>query len=326
MPLVRLRPAVSEQDFAMSRERDQLAFFDVDNAARPVLSNANHQEATPVADDPAPNSDPAEAIAQVRRTASAVLTRVKPLASVKGKGGGAVASLERAIEALGDPATVADALAAAVTQAKDIVDAANNRRAAAFGAAMSEYLRGLGSNSRETAVGWRVGLLELEKRSEDGSLRACYNRAVVVDWAPIREASDVGEFVQRAEELLRKAEVPEDRLGPVFSDAFRHASQQAKDGRVVLRDFLSELRVALVRDALQGKRRADARSALDLPPAALLYNTDRYRAMSSRLPADERLRFETGGQRETQRIGVVLNGLDPARHYESYCYVRRGAA
>lgn len=322
--MVRLRAVVPESDIAVNVERDQPGFFDLDYPVASVPSNAHHQEARPVG-DPAPNPDPAEAIAQVRRTAAAVLARVKPLASVKGKGGGAVASLQRAIDALGDPSTVADALAAAVTQARDIVDTANRRRAAAFGTAMSEYLRGSGADTRETAVGWRVGPLELEERSEDGSLRARYNREIVMDWAPIREASDVGDLVQQAQELLRKAEVPEDKLAPVFSDAFRHASHQAGDGRVVLRDFLSELRVALVRAALQAKRRADARAALDLPPAALLYNTDRYRAMSSRLPPGERLRFETGGQRETQRIGVVLNGLDPARQYESYCYVRRGA-
>ena len=74
---------------------------------------------------------------------------------------------------------------------------------------------------------------------------------------------------------------------------------------------------------MRKKRRGEAKAAADMPSWALLYNTDRYRASGSQVSHAQRLRFETGSQRETAKIGVTLNGLDSSRQYETLCYVRR---
>ena len=127
---------------------------------------------------------------------------------------------------------------------------------------------------------------------------------------------------------MDKAAIPIDSLASSFIEACEYLESR-REGlnlaprRIALKDMLDEVRLVRARTALAAKKRRDAEAAVQLPLWALLYNADLYRAAAPNLPTDERLMFETGSTNETKRIGLTLNGLDPARDYQRFCYVRR---
>ncbi len=304
---------------------EQLGMLDVDSPAQPVILKPTTSQERPVAEsDPQLSSE--SAIPQIRRAAAALVSRLKPLASLRAKGGAAHRELEKAIEALGDPATFANAFRETAEQAIGEARRARAGRATAFNKALAQFARTRSDREiRETAVGWRVGAIELERRSEDASLRARYNREPMTQWTPVNDAADVEELVRIAEKAMSDQQIADQDLGSVFTEAWDgvvHSGSAHPAERVAIRELLSEVRVVLFRRAIKGKKRSSARAAADMPAWALLYNADRYRSQIAAMAPEHRIRFETGGQKETARIGVVLNGLDPNRQYESYCYVR----
>jgi hypothetical protein len=271
-----------------------------------------------------------EEIQLVQRAASGLAARLKPLASMRWNSADAPAKLAIALQKLGDPATFNQALTDTVAQGQEVVRKARARRSAAAGSAVAGFIQDVGRDAaRETAHGWRVGLVELEVSADEGQVKALYDRAVVVGSAPVSSVDHVREVHSRATQALKAAELPDDVLVEVFDEAFEYLSSRRDPGmnlarsRVELQGLLREVRIVLVRRALQARRLKEATAALSMPPAALLYNADRYRAVSASIDASRRLVFEYGSQKETSRIGVTLNGLDPFRDYERFCYVER---
>ena len=312
---------------------DQLPIFgpgiDLDTERQPVISNSPIDKGVGPQEALVGDSDSGDSTGasppQIRRSAAELQKRLRPLASLRKKGAAALVELEAAIATLGDPEVFSRALTTTVEQAKTELRRGREQRGRQFNRAIAQFIRTTDHPTRETAVGWRVGPVELEQRAEDGLLRARYNRETVVDWKPVGDTADVALLVNDAETLLVKRSIPVEDSSSVFLDAFGRLSVVADAGerepRIAIRDLLMEVAIVLVRRALRARRIADARAAVEIPRWALLHSVDVYRANSGRF--SDRLTFETGGQRETAKIGVVLNGLDPNRQYESFCYVRR---
>jgi hypothetical protein len=89
---------------------------------------------------------------------------------------------------------------------------------------------------------------------------------------------------------------------------------------VPLVDFYRQLRLTLVRRDL-GQRPDKKLSYVEFPQWAFLYNLDRYRSLSSNIPRETRLVVQTGSQQETQRFGMITDGLDARQDYKVVCYV-----
>jgi hypothetical protein len=281
-----------------------------------------------VRDVDAPN-ERADAIRQVQRTAAALVARLKPLASIKVGSASASRDLERALDGLGEPETFSRALADLSNQASEIVKESRRRRADELRAALAAYLRQAGrEDARETAVGWRIGRIELEVRVEEGTLRSLYNREPLSAWTAVSEPAHVEACLRDAEKLLDAAEIPIDALAPALISAYDFLAART-DGlnlgsrRVALKDLLEEVQVVLARDAIKARKPRAAEAAVRMPLWALLYNADLYRASANEAPAGDRLMFESGSTNETKRIGLTLNGLEAGRDYQRLCFVRR---
>ena len=276
-----------------------------------------------------PRQPAGDAVRQVQRASAALVGRLSPLAKVRAGSSTSERDLERALETLGDVDTFVAALGDLADQARRLVREAHARRADDLRAAVAGYLRESGrTDVRETAIGWRISRVELELKPDTGEIRGLYNREPLTEWLPASEPRHVHECLSRAEALLDKAAIPIDSLASSFIEACEYLESR-REGlnlaprRIALKDMLDEVRLIRARTALAAKKRRDAEAAVQMPLWALLYNADLYRASAPNLPADERLMFETGSTNETKRIGLTLNGLDPARDYQRFCYVRR---
>lgn len=216
-------------------------------------------------------------------------------------------------------------------KAAEAVARARRERIQAFRRIETDFVRGVqaqGESVREQANGWRVGPLEFQVRREQAQCRWLYNREVLAEWSMVTSLNDVERTRAKSLELLRKAALPEASLREAFWEAYRECIRLQQGGKanpslVPLLDFYRQLRLTLVsRDLAQ---RTDKKlSYAEFPKWAFLYNLDLYRTLSSSVPRETRLAFQTGSQQETRRLGVVTNGLDPGQDYKVVCYILQG--
>jgi hypothetical protein len=275
-------------------------------------------------------SDEAEAIRQVQRTAAALTAKLRSLANLPREQTKAERSLDGALANLGDISVFSAALAELADQAGAIAKNGHARRAERTRAAVSTFVRASepSHGAREGANGWRVGRLAIEIRLDDGLARLAYNREPLGSWQPIGQPADLERMFAAGEKQLGSAEIPPDALAETFIEAYDYLASKAfkaatTSKRIRLIDLLDEIRVVRARNLMRAKRRKDADAAISLPVWALLYNADLYRAQAGELPPALRLVFETGSQNETEKYGVTLNGLEPTRDYQRFCFVRR---
>jgi hypothetical protein len=264
-------------------------------------------------------------IDDVRKKAKQLSEKLGRIAKIKGGHLKDAEQLELALHQL----PPADAYEAATEEIREQAQAwiAEVRRdqVRSFNSHLSEYLQKVrdgGEQMRETAKGWRVGLLELEVSPESGRARALYSREEVVGWRDVRLAGDFERLARDARQKLAKAEINERTLPDVMWQAYdARRPSGGRSSRVKLTDFFEELRVVLVRGEVKGSPHKKLRFA-EFPRWAALYNMDRYLAIASSVSEEKRLVPETGSQADIQRgLGWLLNGLDPAGHTMNYCYI-----
>ncbi|MGI8855453.1 MAG: hypothetical protein ACR2JW_06865 [Thermomicrobiales bacterium] len=203
----------------------------------------------------------------------------------------------------------------------------------AFGlheAAFIRAAREAGIALREQNAGWRVGPIEFVFRRGAAQACAMYNHEEIVRWTAVADVSDLDKIVQRGQALLdrARASLPDDLLIAVIWDAYvtaraaRAAARAHSPDTVPVLDFYRDLRFALVRHDLAGKRPETKLAHAEMPKWAFLYHLDRYRALSAEMPTERRLGFQTGSQAESTRGRcVTLNGLDAAQEYKEFCHL-----
>ncbi|MEW5817138.1 MAG: hypothetical protein AB1798_17300, partial [Spirochaetota bacterium] len=187
---------------------------------------------------------------------------------------------------------------------------------------------------REMDQGWRVGALEIQVKRELSQIRLLYNKETVIGWQPVGNREDIDKAEERALAMLKGAELPANMLVEIFWDAYEQVKESRKKageayGQLVpILDFYREVRLALIRYQLKGKKPDKKLSYAEFPRWAFLYNLDRYRLLVSAIPEEKRLGFQTGSQGDVSSgMGVVINGLDAREDYKVICYVipARGA-
>lgn len=268
-----------------------------------------------------------QAIQQLLGDARKIVVPLQSMASVKPGTADALDRLENAIAKLPSSKALADELEKLRSQAKTVLAECRRARTEGFGKLEKEFIAGAraaGESVRELAEGWRVGPLEIQAKRANAQCRALYNREQVVPWAKVADVQDLRRLYQKAMESLERVAIPESSLGSIFAEAYDEASRRrpkaiaTSDGRVALRNFYPELRLALIRSDLQ--RKPDGQSTYsDFPLWAFLYNLDRYR----QLVRTDRLVLQTGSQEETRRLGCVVGGLDAKQDYTQVCFILR---
>ncbi|MFA5385204.1 MAG: hypothetical protein WC364_11175 [Eubacteriales bacterium] len=212
----------------------------------------------------------------------------------------------------------------------NFINVARRERALSFKRFEADFIRTVREQKhiREMDQGWRVGALEIQVKREQSQIRFLYNKEVIMGWQPVGNREDVDKAEERALAMLKESELPADVLMEIFWDAYEHAKEsRRKAGEdytqlVPILDFYREVRLALFRYQLKGKKLDKKLSHADFPRWAFLYNLDHYRLRISDIPEEKRLGFQTGSQKDVSSgMGVVINGLDAREDYKVICYV-----
>jgi hypothetical protein len=291
---------------------------------------------SPVAEAPSTGKTPAEGsldesteLKSLQKEFLGLTKAFDAVRKIKPGSADALDQLEKALASFPDPARLGQALTELRDRARALLDAARAQRLDQFRKIEADWVRrrrAAGEVVHEaTSHSWRTGRLEIEMNREQARARAKYNREPMGPALKIRTAEDLDSLVRSAEKQLGQAELPFEAMSEVARTAYQHLLAQGaaagSNGRVPLAAFYREFRVCLARQELTGKPDRKLASA-EFPRWAFLYNLDRYRKEAAAASGSERLMFETGSQHDHQRgLAMVLNGLDPAQDYKSYCYV-----
>lgn len=172
----------------------------------------------------------------------------------------------------------------------------------------------------------RVGVLEVQTNPKDYSVRFLFNKQVLMSGKKIRSADEIKKYEQECLEMLKKAEIPEKDIENIFYNAYRSILRAKRKENtynhnfVPISQFYKDVQIELFKNQLENKK-PGSNISIEFPVWALLYNLDLYRKMKN-TSDEKRIFFETGNQAETQKNGVVLNGLDPHSDYKMFCYIR----
>lgn len=263
--------------------------------------------------------------------------QILALGAIKPAAADAVEQVEKALNRLPPGETIGRAIDELRPQLNDALARTLQERVRGFRhieSAFIQQVRDRGEYIREQNEGWRIGPLEFEFRRSVAQARALYNHEELVRWTAVADATDLEKIEARGRALLERSALPDDLLIAVLWDAYlraraEHGAQRRQAPEIVpILAFYAEVRIALVRADLRSKRPDGKIAHAEMPRWAFAYNLDRYRALGSHVPEEQRLGFMTGSQSEsTRRQCVTLNGLDASQDYKQMCHVlvsRRG--
>jgi hypothetical protein len=174
----------------------------------------------------------------------------------------------------------------------------------------------------------RVDNLEIELKPDTAQIRILYNRAVVLPWKTIRSADDIDQYMAGAQNKLKQAKINEKDLPKLIKNAYdrlKNKKEQEKKMdayRVPLKPMHKAVITELFLQQINSKNVLNTKIEIDFPEWAFLYNLDLYRSMQNAIPAEYQLVFETGGMTETEKEGIILNGLTANSDFKKFCYLK----
>lgn len=208
------------------------------------------------------------------------------------------------------------------------------QRTADFKRAFNSYINELMESKIDyrmiSNTNFRVKSIEIDVKPENSSIRFLFNKEVVTGWTIVNTLEDIKKQETEAFDLLKTSFIQKEHLGDIFYQAYLHALESNKRSKktnpelVSISEFYKETRIELFRRDIEARKSDIKVNCMDFPKWAFLYNLDTYRKIQSALPDSQRLIFETGSQRETEKNGFVLNGLEAKADYKKFCYIRRG--
>lgn len=174
----------------------------------------------------------------------------------------------------------------------------------------------------------RVEELEFQADPKNGYINVLFNKIVLIPWREVSSADDIWLTYDEASTTLRKSSIPENILPEIVVMAYSSIrSKQEYEKKlnahlVPVSALHEEMIIGLLRNQMKGKSALSKKfKDIYLPDWAFRYNLDRYRSLLPTLPEDKKVVFQTGSQLETERNGVVLNGLNAQEEYKKFCYV-----
>ncbi|NMB34431.1 MAG: hypothetical protein GX992_09460 [Clostridium sp.] len=254
---------------------------------------------------------------------------INVLGKIKANDADILEKLEKILKGIPEPEILSRALSENITIVKKMVDEIKSNRLQSFKKIEAAYIRSIGAEGRayrETAGGWRIGCLEMKTSPEFSKIRILYNGEVLINWTYINSNEDIVVLEEKALEMLDGQLILDQDLIESFWDAYQQALSRNKntDSRLVeIKRFYVEVRLSLIRRFLESKNAAaKINKHTEFPVWAFLFNLDKYRALTKRIPENKRLAFQTGSMQETSKgKGLVVNGLNLDDEYKVMCYV-----
>ena len=275
---------------------------------------------------------PDNTVRALQQEAKRLASTLTGFASVKPSSKSLLADLRKAVNRLPDGHDAAATFDKIREQAVEFITAETAKRARAFGALETAFIREArdrGLPTREFSSSWRVGPLEVQVQREDSHARCLYNREALVPWTAIANEGDLMTAYEKGVTLLERSAIPEDALVALLSRAFDDATRTTTEtlrarGIVLAHDLLRSFRLERIRDELTRSRPGAALRNRDFPLWAQLHNLDRYRDAVACIDAGLRISFQTGSQQEqAQGKSITLNGLSATNDYQTYVYAVR---
>jgi len=176
---------------------------------------------------------------------------------------------------------------------------------------------------------FRVGWFEMETQPATATIQISFDKNVILPWRPVQNLEDIESCFQECTKKLKDTEIPLDNFSTMLYQGYRRLrAKQEKERKpnpqfVLLRTLHEEILIELFRLQVKGKKNLNAKfKEIFFPEWAFQYNLERYRSQMSEIPEEQRLLFETGSQADTERFGIVLNGLSAQSDYKKFCYIR----
>ncbi len=219
-----------------------------------------------------------------------------------------------------------------IQKLKEFVKKTEQLNKESFSRTKNDYLQRLTTNNVQyrsiDANLLRVENLEIELKSDTTQIRILYNRAVVIPWKTIKSADDIEKIMAMAQNKLKQAKINEKDLPKLVINAYnrlKNKKEQEKKMdayRVPLKPMHKAIITELFLQQLNSKNIINNKIEIDLPEWAFLYNLDLYRSMLNTIPAEYQLVFETGSSAETEKEGIILNGLTAIGDFKKFCYLK----
>jgi hypothetical protein len=269
---------------------------------------------------------------EIQKEAKSLSKWFENIAKIKTSDPQALVQLDKALQTLPDDAEFIHLYQAYKDKVRSFITTARQNRANNIKRLISAYIRDKqqsGQAIREFVKGWRIGPLELQIDFDQAMISFRYNQEILTKWQSVGSVEDIQKAEVAALTLLEKAALPPDLLTRVFWEAYLEArkrnSRSLDQSLVAINEFYREVRIALVRSRFETKKpHVKLDRFVEFPKYAFLYNLDLYRAMTSQIPAEIKLAWQTGSMREVNKgNGVVVNGLNAANEYKFICYVKQ---
>lgn len=216
---------------------------------------------------------------------------------------------------------------------KNYIDEKNKSRATYFQPLINQFLESLRAKEMDYRIIentlFRVGCFEMETQPATATIRISFDKNIILPWRPVQNLGDIESCFQECTKKLKATEIPLDNFSTMLYQGYRRLrSKQEKERKpnpqfVLLRNLHEEILIELFRLQVKGKKNLNVKfKEIFFPEWAFQYNLERYRSQMSEIPKEKRLLFETGSQADTERFGIVLNGLSAQSDYKKFCYVR----
>ena len=216
---------------------------------------------------------------------------------------------------------------------KEYIEEKNKVRLISFRPLINTFLESLQSKNKDYRIientAFRVDCFEMEIQPANGSIRLLFDKNVIMSWKPVQTINDIELCFQESIKKLNDAEISIDTFSSMMYQGYQRIRiKQEKERKpnsqfVLLKALHEEIIIELFRSQVKGKKNLNVKfKEIFFPEWAFQYNLERYRAQLMKIPEEKRLLFETGSQADTERFGVVLNGLSPQSDYKKFCYVR----
>ena len=220
-----------------------------------------------------------------------------------------------------------------VQRLKDFINKSEKYSKDSFARSKTEYLQNLnkkGTPYRTIDTNFfRVGILEIETKAETAQIRILFNRAVVLTWKVMKSAEEIEQYVTLALNTINQCKIDEKQLPIIIKNAYERIKNKQEQSKrmnahlVLIKSLHKEIIKELFYQQIRNKTSFNTKiKEIYFPDWAFLYNLDLYRSLLSSVAAEYQLVFETGSQTQTERDGVILNGLSPTSEFKKFCFLK----
>jgi hypothetical protein len=175
----------------------------------------------------------------------------------------------------------------------------------------------------------RVDCLEIELKIEKGQIRVLYNKITIIPWVSIHSSQELEKYEKQALKRLKDCEIDQKILPIVVKKSYervyfyRKRNNKTNPHLVSIKNLHKVLIKEVFNYQIDNRRSYNSEfKGVFLPEWAFVYNLDRYRSMMQSIAPEFQLSFETGSQSQTEKEGVVLNGLNPNFDYKKFCFLK----